>query len=113
MSEFFNSDTVKATMDELQEMQNRLIMYIFDIPYASKQEKKEYIKLMREFLEKQKLLLFRMSLSDDPEAKITKEKILESAKLFGLKEGQNMNDFFEMLEAPINELEKAFESQLG
>lgn len=109
MSDFFNSDIVRTTMIELEEMQRKLLLGIFDVPYYSQKEKKEYIQLMREFLEKQKVLLFRMSLSDDPEAIETKEKIFESAELFGLKKGQNINDFFKSLENPIKELEKSLD----
>ncbi len=108
MSEFFDSELVQQTMIELEELQKELLLKIFDIPYCSREEKREYIKLMREFLEKQKLLMFRMSLSNDPEAQETKERILESAKVFGLKDNQGMNDFFEMLERPIDEIEKSF-----
>lgn len=107
MSEFFDSDLVKQTMQELDEMQEYLFMKVFDIPYCSEDEKKEYISIMKEFLEKQKVLLFRMSLSDDPEAQETKERVLQSARLFGLREDQSMNDFFEMLEKPINEIQKS------
>ena len=109
MSEFFDSEMVRETMNELEEMQYKLLMQIFDIPYASNEEKKEYLHLMRAFLEKQKVLLFRMSLSDDPEAQATKNKVLESAKLFGLKEDQGMDEFFKLLENPIKELEKSLE----
>jgi CRISPR/Cas system-associated protein endoribonuclease Cas2 len=96
-------------MQDLEAMQKKLLMRVFDIPYSSNEEKKEYIQLMREFLEKQKVLLFRMSLSDDPEAIKTKEKIMESAQIFGLKDGQSMNEFFEMLEKPIKEIENSFD----
>lgn len=108
MSEFFESEMVKATMKELEEMQDTLLMNVLDVPYFSKENKKKYIQLMREFLEKQKVLLFRMSLSDDPEAQLTKKQILESAKMFGLKDDQNLDDFYKMLEKPIKELEKSF-----
>lgn len=109
MSEFFDSEMVREVMNELEEMQCKLFTQIFDIPYASNEEKKEYLQLMRNFLEKQKLLLFRMSLSDDPEAQATKTKVLESAKLFGLKEEQSMDEFFELLESPIKKLEKTLD----
>lgn len=109
MSEFFDSEMVRVVMNELDEMQCKLFMQLLDIPYSSNEEKKEYLQLMKNFLEKQKLLLFRMSLSDDPEAQGTKAKVLESARLFGLKEGQGMDEFFELLEAPIKKLEDALE----
>jgi hypothetical protein len=107
VSEFFDSEIVRTTMIELEEMQDKLFLHIFDVPYYSAEEKKEYLKLMRDFLEKQKVLLFRMSLSNDPEAQLIKDKIFESAKLFGLEEGQTMDDFFKMLEIPIKKIEKS------
>lgn len=106
MSNFFHSEIVQQTLSELDDLQKKLLIKIFDVPYSSIEEKREYVQTMRDFLEKQKVLLFRMSLSDDPEAQETKERILESAKIFGLKENQGLNDFFEMLENPIRELEK-------
>jgi len=109
VSDFFNSEIVRKTMIELEQMQDKILSGVFYVPYSSLDEKKEYIQLMREFLEKQKVLLFRMSLSDDPEAQITKDKILQSAQLFGLKEGQSMNDYFKMLEEPITKLEKSLD----
>ena len=109
MSEFFDSELVRETMSELEEMQGKLLMQIFDIPYSSNNEKKEYLQLMRDFLEKQKVLLFRMSLSDDPEAQATKNKVLESARLFGLREDQSMDEYFKMLENPIKMIEKSLD----
>ena len=109
MSEFFDSELVRETMSELEEMQGKLLMQIFDIPYSSNNEKKEYLQLMRDFLETQKVLLFRMSLSDDPEAQATKNKVLESARLFGLREDQSMDEYFKMLENPIKMIEKSLD----
>lgn len=107
MSDFFNSEMVRDTMIELEKMQREIFTKVFDIPYLSEEEKKDYLKLIREFIEKQKLLFFRMSLSDDPEAQETKDLILESAKMMGLQKGQTMNDFFKMLEKPIQDIEKS------
>ena len=47
-----------------------------------------------------------MCLSDDPEALETKNHILKSAKTLGLKEGQGINEFFELLEATITGLDE-------
>jgi len=107
VSDFFDSDIVKQTMRELEEMQEELIMHIFHVPNYSLEEKKQYLQLIKDFLEKQKLLFLRMSLSDDPEAQATKDKILESARMFGLKKGQGIDQFFKNLEVPIREIEKS------
>ena len=109
MSDFFDSDIVKETIDELQEMQDKLLVNIFNVPYYSIEEKKEYLKSMKDFLEKQKNLLFRMSLSDDPQAQSIKEKVLEAASLFSLKEIQNMDEYFKMLDNPIEMIEKSLD----
>ena len=88
-------------MKELGELQEELATQIFLIPFFSKEEKRAHLDLMKVFLEKQKNLFFRMSLSDDPEALQTKNQILKSAKMLGLKEGQGINEFFELLENTI------------
>ena len=109
MSDFFDSEMVKSTMDELQEMQDKLLLNIFNVPYYTIEEKKEYLKSMKDFLEKQKNLLFRMSLSDDPQAQIIKEKVLEAASIFGLKDIQSMDEYFKILDNPIKMIEKSLE----
>lgn len=106
MSDFFSSSVVKQSMKELGELQEELATQIFLIPFFSKEEKRAHLDLMKVFLEKQKNLFFRMSLSDDPEALETKNKILESAKMLGLKEGQGINEFFELLETTITRLDE-------
>jgi hypothetical protein len=62
--------------------------------------------LMKDFLEKQKLLFFRMSLSDDPEAKEVRDQILKNARMFGVVEGTSTEDFFKVLEKTIDGLAK-------
>ena len=109
MSDFFDSDIVKTTMNELEVMQEKLLVNIFNVPYYSTEEKKEYLESMKDFLEKQKNLLFRMSLSDDPQAQSIKEKVLEAASIFGLKEIQSMDEYFNMLENPIKMIEKSLD----
>lgn len=109
MSDFFNSEIVKEIMNELADMQEKLAGQVFVLPFMNQDEKREHLKLMRNFLEKQKLLFFRMSLSDDPDAQETKERILESAKMFGLVEGQGANEFFELMEKSIDKLEKSLD----
>lgn len=107
MSEFFSSEMVKGIMKELAEMQEELVSQVFIIPFMEEDEKKEHLELMKNFLEKQKLLFFRMSLSNDPEAQETKNLILQSAKKLGLRDGQSVDEFFELMEQSIENLEKS------
>ena len=106
MSDFFDSDIVKQSMRELGEMQMELFNQSLVLYELSREERLDHIRLMKNFLEKQQNLFFRMSLSDDPEAIETKEKILESARLFGLIEGQSVDTFFNSLNDSIEKLAK-------
>lgn len=106
MSDFFDSEIVRDTMNELSTMQQELIQQVLYVPYMTKGEKKEHLELMKAFLEKQKILFFRMTLSDDPEAKRVREEIIKNAKMFGIVEDSNTEDFFKALEVTIEGLAK-------
>ena len=71
----------------------------------SREEKKEHVELMRTFLEKQKNLYFRLSLSDDPEALEMKERIQDAAKFLGF-DGNNVNELFTEMENTLSRLDK-------
>ena len=106
MSDFFDSEIVRDTMNELSKMQQDLIQQVLYVPYMTKEEKKEHLELMKAFLEKQKILFFRMTLSSDPEAKRVREEIIKNAKMFGIVEDSNTEDFFKALEVTIEGLAK-------
>ena len=72
----------------------------------SDDEKKDYVRKLKLFLEKQKLFFFRVSLSDDPEAVQVKEHILDTAQMFGFKEMTGMDKFFQQLDETIKKVEK-------
>jgi len=109
MSGFFDSEMVRESVEELNELQKELFESVMSLPFVGEDGKREQLDLMRKFLEKQKLFIFRMSLSDDPDAVRMKEKILESAQLFGLKRGQGINEFFRVMESQIDYLEKTLD----
>ena len=109
MSKFFDSELVRDSIQELEDIQGELFAQIMEAPFESKQGKKDHLDLMRQFLEKQKLFIFRMSLSDDPEAVEMKERIIDSAKLFGLPEGAGVDEFFKLMESQIDYLEKTLD----
>ena len=52
---------------------------------------------LNELIEKQKVLYTRLSLSDDPEAKVMKESIIESAKQMGFPSNMDMNIMFSQM----------------
>lgn len=108
MSGFFESEIVRESIKEMEELQQQIIQDTFKAPIMSKEEKKEHVELMRTFLEKQKNLYFRLSLSDDPEALEMKERIQEAAKFLGF-DGNNVNELFSEMENTLKRLDKIAE----
>ena len=98
MTEFFRSAQVRAALAELAEIQDDLAHTMSNPRILSDDEKKDYVKKLKLFLEKQKLFFFRVSLSDDPEAVQVKEHILDTAQMFGFKEMTGMDKFFQQLD---------------
>ena len=106
MTEFFRSAQVRAALAELAEIQDDLAHTMSNPRILSDDEKKDYVKKLKLFLEKQKLFFFRVSLSDDPEAVQVKEHILDTAQMFGFKEMTGMDKFFQQLDETIRRLKK-------
>ena len=52
---------------------------------------------LNELIEKQKVLYTRLSLSDDPQAKVMKESIIESARQMGFPSNIDMNIMFSQM----------------
>ena len=106
MTEFFRSAQVRASLAELAEIQDDLAHTMSNPRILSDEEKKDYVRKLKLFLEKQKLFFFRVSLSDDPEAVQVKEHILDTAQMFGFKEMTGMDKFFQQLDDTIKKVEK-------
>ena len=83
MSEFFKSAPVRAAMAEIQELQEDIMtgIAIRGMRDPSSEEGHLYINKM-------------------------KKQIVESAKFLGLKDGQNINAFFDTLSTTLDKLEK-------
>ena len=108
MSEFFNAPAVRASMAEIQELQEDIMtgIAVRGMRDPTSEEGHLYIAKMKKLLEKQKNFMFRLSLeTEDPDALEMKEHILESAKFLGLKDEQNINQFFETLSETLAKLE--------
>ena len=91
---FFDSDVVRAEMAEISELQEDIYGNVFKFTSMDKEEKLFHVGMLERLLDKQKVLYTRLSLSDDPEAKVMKDRILESAVMMGLPKGTDMNVIF-------------------
>lgn len=109
MSRFFDSDVVRESLKELDDLQKEIFHEMFELPFFSKEKKKEHLGKMKLFLEKQKNFIFRISLSDDPDAIEMKNTILESAQMFGIGPVNNVSVLFEKMEKSINALEESLD----
>jgi hypothetical protein len=102
---FFDSDQVRGTVMELEQLQQELTIDLMHLAEYSVEERRDHLARLKTFLEKQKLFFFRVSLSDDPDALVIKEKVIEAAKMFGYTESDGMEKFFEQLDKTIANLE--------
>jgi len=108
VSGFFQSEIVRESIKEMEELQRELIEKTIMAPIMNTEQRKQHVELMRTFLEKQKNLYFRLSLSDDPEALEMKERIQEAAEFLGF-DGNNINELFSEMENTLERLDKITE----
>ncbi len=107
---FFKSEVVRAEIAEISDLQEDVYKNVFKFSTMSKEEKLNHVKILERLLEKQKVLYTRLSLSDDPEAVVMKQRISESASMMGLPINVDMNVIFNnmsrMLEVMREQIDK-------
>ena len=107
---FFDSEVVRAEMAEISELQEDVYKNVFKFPSMNKEQKVQHVEMLEKLLEKQRVLYTRLSLSDDPEAKLMKDKIIESATMMGLPPGTDMsvifNNMSKMLDVMKQQIDK-------
>jgi hypothetical protein len=106
---FFESEVVRAEMAEISELQEEIYHNVYKFFMMSKEEKLQHVDLLQKLLEKQQILYTRMSLSDDPEAKEMKEKVLESAEAMGIPKTSDINMIFSNMSRLIDTMKKAID----
>tara|TARA_B100000902_G_scaffold275560_1_gene261321 strand:- start:73 stop:405 length:333 start_codon:yes stop_codon:yes gene_type:complete len=94
---FFQSDVVRAEMAEISELQEEIYNNVFKFPTMSKEDQRYHIEVLERLLDKQKVMYTRLSLSDDPEAKMMKDSIIQSAKSMGLPSNVDVNLMFDQM----------------
>ena len=94
---FFQSDVVRAEMAEISELQEEIYTNVFKFPTMSKEDQRYHIDILERLLDKQKVMYTRLSLSDDPEAKMMKDSIIQSAKSMGLPSNVDVNLMFDQM----------------
>ena len=103
---FFDSEVVRAEMAEIHELQEEVYTNVFKFPTMSKDDQLYHVAILEKLLNKQRVLYTRVSLSDDPEAKEMKKKIIESAKQMGLPTNVDMNILFANMNNMVEMMKK-------
>ena len=106
MSDFFQSDVVRAEMAEISELQEEIYTNVFKFPTMSKEDQRYHIEILERLLDKQKVMYTRLSLSDDPEAKMMKDSIIQSAKSMGLPSNVDVNLMFDQMGKMVEMMRK-------
>lgn len=99
---FFDSEVVRAEMAEISELQEEVYANVFEFSRMSNRDKIKHVDLLQRLLKKQQILYTRLSLSEDPDAKEMKNKIMESAVTMGLPEKTDMNIIFSNMDRLID-----------
>ena len=107
---FFDSEVVRAEMVEIGELQEDIYKNVFSFPSMSNEQKLEHVNMLERLLDKQRVLYTRLSLSDDPEAKMMKDRILESASMMGLPPNVDMSTVFDNMNKMLGVMKKQIDS---
>ena len=94
---FFDSEVVRAELAEIQELQEEVYTNVFKFPTMSKEDQLYHVEILERLCEKQRVLYTRLSLSDDPQAKIMKEEICKGAVAMGLPANVDMQILFKQM----------------
>ena len=103
---FFDSEIVRSEMVEIHELQEDVYENFMRFPYMNVADRSHHIDQLSKLLEKQKIVYARLSLSDDPDAKEMKEKIMESAKSMGLPADVDVGKMFDQMSEVIGMMKK-------
>ena len=102
---------VRAELAEISELQEDIYGNVFEFYRMDKDQKIKHVNLLQKLLDKQRVLYTRMSLSDDPEAKEMKERIVDSAKMMGLQEGMDISYMFGNMEKLLETMKEEIDKQ--
>lgn len=111
MSEFFDSDVVQDSLEEIQELQISIQDAMMKYNFLNFWQQKEKLEELEELLEKQQLMYVRMKLSDDPNAKDIVKKMQMSLKDMGMPKSMTVEQMFEQMKLTISNLRRALDSR--
>ena len=113
-SEFFDSEMVQASLEDIKELQDLITNSIIDTAFSSvtgyEEDELEQIDLIEELLEKQKLMYFRCKLSKDEDAMLVAENMRESLRRMGMTRNTTVEQMFENMKGTIRKLRETLDN---
>ena len=107
-SEFFDSEIVQASLEEIKELQDLISSSIIDTAFSPitgyEEDESEQLDLIEELLEKQKLMYFRCKMSEDEDAMLVAENMRETLRQMGMPRGATVEQMFDNLKGSIRKL---------
>ena len=97
-SEFFDSEMVQASLEEIKELQDLITNSIIDTAFSPvtgyEEDESEQLDLIEELLEKQNSCILDVKLSDDEDALLVAENMRESLRQLGMPRGATVEQMF-------------------
>ena len=113
-SEFFDSEMVQASLEEIKELQDLISSSIIDTAFSPitgyEEDESEQLDLIEELLEKQKLMYFRCKMSEDEDAMLVAENMRESLRQMGMPRGATVEQMFDNLKNSIRNLRNTLDN---
>jgi len=106
---FFDSEIVQEEMKEITRLQEAVYSKVFAFSYMDKSEKLEHVTLLEELLRKQQVLYTRLSLSDDPQAKLMKDNIIKSAAQMGFPPNADIGHMMANISNVVENMRKSID----
>jgi len=94
MSKFFESQQVKDSVDEIQQMQSEIYKDSIGYVAMNAEQRIDHIDKMEVLLEKQRILHTRMQLDPDPAAKEMLNKMRMTATSLGIPDNVTFDELF-------------------
>ena len=113
-SEFFDSEMVQESLEDIKELQDLITQGILDTAFSPmtgyEEDESEQLDLIEELLEKQKLMYFRCKISDDEDALLVAENMRESLRQMGMPRGATVEEMFDNLKRSIRNLRNTLDN---
>ena len=106
---FFDSEIVQEEMKEITRLQEAVYSKVFAFSYMDKSEKLEHVTLLEKLLRKQQVLYTRLSLSDDPQAKLMKDNIIKSAAQMGFPPNADIGHMMANITGVVENMKKSID----